>query len=217
MLQRPCVKSQTIKQTATKVIAKGDSAASHHYWKTSDIHVLSNIHPNKGICIHQPDSTTLLSAGQGNISISNKLTKQGTDALIVPGLCNASLISLGQLCDDDCQVLLQKHKLCAIKDHQIILEGYRNHEDGLWDIPIESQCNKHCAHHLNHSTHPHLNQANNLNKTHKMAIIIQKRQTKQNLIQYLHAACFSPVTSTWVKAYKNNKFLTWPGLTETLF
>ena len=53
-------------------------------------------------------------------------------------------------------------------------------------------------------------------KKHQMAIIVQKRQTKQNLIRYLHAACFSPVKSTWLKAYNNRNFLGWTGLTESL-
>jgi hypothetical protein len=34
------------------------------------------------------------------------------------------------------------------------------------------------------------------------------------LINYLHAACFSPVKSTWIKAIKNGIFSSWPGLNE---
>jgi hypothetical protein len=34
------------------------------------------------------------------------------------------------------------------------------------------------------------------------------------LINYLHAACFSPVKSTWIKAIKNGFFSSWPGLNE---
>jgi hypothetical protein len=34
------------------------------------------------------------------------------------------------------------------------------------------------------------------------------------LINYLHAACFSPVKSTWITAIKNRHFTSWPGLTE---
>jgi hypothetical protein len=34
------------------------------------------------------------------------------------------------------------------------------------------------------------------------------------LINYLHAACFSPVKSAWITAIKNGNFLSWPGLTE---
>ena len=39
---------------------------------------------------------------------------------------------------------------------------------------------------------------------------------KLDLVRYLHAACFSPVHSTWLKAIRNNNFTTWPGLTKSL-
>ena len=54
------------------------------------------------------------------------------------------------------------------------------------------------------------------NKREKVNIIIHKKQAKSKLAQFLHATCFSPVTSTFVKAIKNNNFTTWPGLTEQL-
>jgi hypothetical protein len=37
---------------------------------------------------------------------------------------------------------------------------------------------------------------------------------KKDLIDYLHAACLSPVKSTWITAIKNGNFSSWPGLTE---
>jgi hypothetical protein len=37
---------------------------------------------------------------------------------------------------------------------------------------------------------------------------------QKDLINYLHAACFSPVKSTWIKAIKNGNFSSWPGLNE---
>ena len=36
------------------------------------------------------------------------------------------------------------------------------------------------------------------------------------MVQYLHAACFSPVPSTWCKAIRRGYFATFPGLTEKL-
>jgi hypothetical protein len=36
----------------------------------------------------------------------------------------------------------------------------------------------------------------------------------KDLINYLHAACFSPVKSTWITAIKNGNVSSWPGLTE---
>jgi hypothetical protein len=40
---------------------------------------------------------------------------------------------------------------------------------------------------------------------------------QKDLINYLHAACFSPVKSTWITAIKNGHFTSWPGLTEQAF
>ena len=57
--------------------------------------------------------------------------------MILPKLLSSSLISLGQLCDDDCDILLNKKILLAMKNKKIILKGYRNPNDKLWDIPIE--------------------------------------------------------------------------------
>ena len=59
--------------------------------------------------------------------------------MILPKLTSSSLISLGQLCDDNCAILLNKTKLLAIKKNKIILRGTRNPNDKLWDIPIQKQ------------------------------------------------------------------------------
>jgi hypothetical protein len=37
---------------------------------------------------------------------------------------------------------------------------------------------------------------------------------QKDLINYIHAACFRPVKSTWIKAIKNGNFSSWPGLNE---
>jgi hypothetical protein len=37
---------------------------------------------------------------------------------------------------------------------------------------------------------------------------------QKDLINYLHAACFSPVKSTWIIAIKNGNFSSWPRLNE---
>ena len=57
--------------------------------------------------------------------------------MILPGLKSASLISIGQLCDDNCDVFLNKHTLLEVKDEEVILEGTRNQADGLWDITVQ--------------------------------------------------------------------------------
>ena len=49
---------------------------------------------------------------------------------------NHSLISLGQLYDNDCKSVLTKTKLYAYKDNKKVLEGNCSTSgDGLWNIP----------------------------------------------------------------------------------
>jgi hypothetical protein len=40
------------------------------------------------------------------------------------------------------------------------------------------------------------------------------KSSQKDLINYLHAACFSPIKSTWITAIKNGSFTSWQGLTE---
>ena len=116
-------------------------------------------------------------------------------ANVLPKLQSASLISLGQLCDDNCDINLNKTSIRVFKNKQKILQGKRNPNDRLWDIPIPV------------SIEP---------KQHSMAVIIQKSKTKQDLIKFYHAACFSPSIPTFYKAVKNGNFQSWPGLTPEL-
>ena len=55
--------------------------------------------------------------------------------MILPGLKSASLVSIGQLCDDHCDVYSYRHTLLEVKDKEVVLEGKRNQADRLWDIP----------------------------------------------------------------------------------
>ena len=71
--------------------------------------------------------------------LSNQLSKVAQAAMILPSLKSASLISMEQLCDDGCKVVLDQHDLTVVKNYSVILQGMRNKSDGLWDIPIEQQ------------------------------------------------------------------------------
>ena len=59
--------------------------------------------------------------------------------MILPQLKSALLLSIVQLCDNDCNVVLNKNKLYAFKQSELILEGNRNNLDGLWDISVQKQ------------------------------------------------------------------------------
>ena len=128
--------SPNIKKT---IIAKGDSAATAHYIRSQDADVLENKTNIKGPTIKQPDNTDLASEGSGTIPLSKHLSAEAQTAMIIPNLKSASLISIGQLCDDGCTAVLDKKDLTVVKKETVILRGKRNKLDGLWDIPIEKR------------------------------------------------------------------------------
>ena len=52
--------------------------------------------------------------------------------------------------------------------------------------------------------------------TPQLNIVLRKDEKQADLATFLHAACFSPVPSTFIKAIDNGHFSTWPGLTTKL-
>ena len=90
----------------TTVTAKGDSGASHHYFQTEDAHILKNVQDTIGPNVQQPDNSILRSQGSGQVPLTKKLTNVAQHALVLPNLNSASLLSLGQIYDNVCTVVL---------------------------------------------------------------------------------------------------------------
>ncbi len=122
------------------------------------------------------------------------MSSTDTTAQILPGLSDTSLLLLGQLADDGCLILLSKQFLKVFKFFELILQGFRNKKDGLWDIPPPQQVPL-----------PTTQQ--------KLNVVTNIHQPTKTLIQYLYATLFSPSKSTLLQAVMNNNFLGWPGLT----
>ena len=115
---------------------KGDSAATSHYLRPQDKECLTDITNYSGPSVMLPDADKISPSHQGTLNIHDDLSSAAKVGTILPQLKSSSLLSLGQLCDDGCEVLLRKKNLYALKNKQIILKGYRNNTDGLWDIPV---------------------------------------------------------------------------------
>ena len=103
------------------IMAKGDSAASSHYWRKEDEICLNDVKKFAGPSVLLPNKETITATQRGQLSLSPELSSQAQTAMILPQLKSASLISIGQLCDDDCDVLLNKQHLIAIKNKKVIL------------------------------------------------------------------------------------------------
>ena len=110
-----------------------------------------------------------------------------------------SLVSLGQLCDDDCIAIFTKYHVDILKNNQTIIKGERT-DNGLWSIPLSD--NQHKS-----SSSPHAEMANG---------IIRKDKTKSELAAYYAACCYNMRPSTLLRAIRLNYFTTWPGMTTSL-
>jgi hypothetical protein len=73
-----------------------------------------------------------------------------------------------------------------------VMYGSRDPKSRLWRVDLKQKIA------------PNISQCNHAHDTNN----------QKDLIHYLHAACFSPVKSTWIKAIKNGNFSSWPGLNE---
>ena len=103
---------------------------------------MSNITTQRGEEVTQPDGTTMTIEHVGQLPMHPTLSDQAKKGHILRNLKSASLVALGPLCDDGCTVVLTEKDLAVIKDNQVVLRGWRNRRDNLWDIPIQTRpCN----------------------------------------------------------------------------
>ena len=142
---------------------------------------------SKGPILLLPNLQTIKATGTGSLPLpfSSQATK--TSIFDKKDLQNASLISLGQLCDDDYTVFLDKQKIVVNKNKKIILHGRRNSSDGLWDIHFPTEKFK------KYITTKALKENKN-----QLNVIIHKDKTNQELAAYLHACAFSPLKQTFI-------------------
>ena len=69
---------------------------------------------------------------------SSKPSKNATTVFILPKLTNESLLSVSQLCDNDCSVQFHKNNCDIIHNNKIIMKDTRNFNDSLYDIKFSS-------------------------------------------------------------------------------
>ena len=91
------------------VIAKGDSGASSHYLRNEDKTILSHVIKETGPPVTFPNNVLSTANQSGQFPFSDKLSASAKKAMILPELQSSSLVSLGQLCDDNCTVVLDKN------------------------------------------------------------------------------------------------------------
>ena len=117
---------------------KANSGASKHFIRQKDAHIVKNKVACDGPTVILPDMSKLKSTISGTLDIK-QLSPKANKAHILPNLRSASLLSMGQLCDDNCVVTLDKQNMFVTKNNEIVLRGKRNKFDGLWDVQLSTE------------------------------------------------------------------------------
>ena len=210
-----------------------DSGATDHYLTVQDQPHCSKPTPSStNITVLAADGNKMTSSHTAQIPLAPQLSPNASTGHILKGLTTGSLISIGKLCDDECIAIFTKYNVRIVKDGRIIIQGLRNTSNGLWNIPLAPK-----SHPLppQTSTAPASVRGANIrtapsplskpllppktkpsSRSQSIASAIRTSATKANLASFLHAAAFSPVVSTLVRAISRGHFQSWPGLTTTL-
>jgi hypothetical protein len=140
---------------------------------------------------NMPNGATFQSSHTRDLLLA-ALPPQSRKAHILPGLVHRSLISVGQLCDNGCNIAFTQEQVTVSKNRKCVMYGSQDPRSRLWRADLKQKFE---------TKHVQCNHAHDNNN-------------QKYFINYLHAACFSPVKSTWIIAIKNGHFSSWTGLTE---
>ena len=90
-------------------VAKLDSGVTQHYIKPSHNSYLQNLIPITGPNIQLPNNDELQITHTGHLPLHPNLPLAATRSYILSNLSNKLMLSVGQLCDNDCKVLFKKN------------------------------------------------------------------------------------------------------------
>ena len=151
----------------------------------------------------------MASTHQAHIPLQ-KSSIQAKHLEIFPKL-HSSTIFFGQLCDNECIVTFDKHKVIVIKNKDIVNEGYQDLTNGLLWLPLhhQDQNNK-----QTNILEPQLcNHIRSMLPRHPRAY---RQTSQQDLENFYHQILYFPTKRTLLQAINYGYFSTWPGLTEKL-
>ena len=104
----PSIQNISIAEPPNIQIAKADSGASDHYWMSSQKHCMEKIQSTDGPPIQLPNQEFISATEEGQLPLPSNLSTSARTAKILPNLRSSNLISVGKLCDNDCNVFFNK-------------------------------------------------------------------------------------------------------------
>ena len=175
-----------------------DTAATKHYITEDVLDICTSVQDTIGPNVAVADGRIMVPTKKAILPLPAKLRDKAKIAFSFQNLKSGSLISIGQLCDDDCIAIFSRYDVQIIKDHQVLIKGKRT-DNGLWNIPLSDAP-------LSIAT-DNKQMANG---------VIELDSTKGELAQYHAGTLFNPVKSTILHAIQNKHFTSWPGLSTKL-
>jgi hypothetical protein len=153
---------------------------------------LNKVISRNSLTVRLPNGATMESSHTADLYIPG-LNAAASKAHVFPGMAHHSLLSFGQLCEEDYIVTFQQDTVTICNsDNSKLLSGPRDDTTGLWRINLK-QSNK--------------------TKTNPIANNVYELRNTSALFHYLHKALFSPTKAAMLQAVKNGHLITWPGLT----
>lgn len=99
---------------------KADTGASKNFIREQDQHFLQNIKQlRNGLSAKLPNNQCITPTSTGNLSLNPTLSTTAQSALVYPALKNLSLLSIGQLCDDDCLAVFHTKNYGLLKTNKL--------------------------------------------------------------------------------------------------
>jgi hypothetical protein len=139
-----------------------------------------------------PDGTIIQSTHTAILLLPG-MPPSANKAHLFPSHFKHSLISVGHLCDHRCEMAFSAPIVTVRKRGTSLFVRWRDHSTGLWRIYLTGQ------------------PTNTLSRPNATNNVYEKRSISDTITN-LHAACFSPVKDTWIKAIAAGNFSGWPGL-----
>lgn len=173
-----------------------DSGATGTFVARSDVvHLQRPVPILNGPTVLAASGDVMRTTLHGTLPLSPLLSATAQSAFVIDDLRTGTLVSLAQLCDDDCLAIFSKFDVKIVKKDTVLITGTRLN-NGLWSIPLSP--------------------ATPSTPTHQANGILRLDKPKQELAVYHHVALGSPVPSTLLRAIRRGHLITFPGLTTEL-
>ena len=185
-----------------------DSAATNHYLQRNATQYCTEIQSTDGPNVSVANGNTITPHLQAQIQLAPQLSRKGKNAYIFDEFKTGSLISVGQLCDDDCIAIFTKYNVNIMKQNRIIITGLCT-DNGLWSMPLShniKSSNTTTRHEPTKATTSTTTSTSSSKPQHLPNAngIIRQDKSKRELAAYYAATAFNMSPSTIIRAINKN-------------